>query len=170
MKGSFTVPDMSEQGLLQVKLVLQTYHQRNFRQKSNISIFQLQLSRATPALLFVYMVAMTGVGMLGLTGCWQQSANKLIWTAAIQVTKENKNKRGVLQLSLHSCWQLFLERQQWRPGTPRFSWKWRKFTNPGFLSLGQTGFRCSSTLQANRSSAFRSHSIKPFFLSLTTIS
>ena len=25
MKGSFTVPDMSEQGLLQVKLVLQTY-------------------------------------------------------------------------------------------------------------------------------------------------
>ena len=41
------------------------------------------------------MVAMTGVGMLGLTGCWQQSANKLIWTAAIQVTKENKIKQGV---------------------------------------------------------------------------
>ena len=58
-------------------------------------MFQLQLSRATPALLFVYMVAMTGVGMLGLTGCWQQSANKLIWTAAIQVTKENKSKQGV---------------------------------------------------------------------------
>ena len=47
--------------------------------------FQLQLSRATPALLFVYMAAMVAVGMLGLTGCWQQSANKLILTAAIQV-------------------------------------------------------------------------------------
>jgi len=62
MRGSFIVPDMTEQGLV-----------------------QLQLTRSTPALLFGYMVLMTGVGLLGLIGCWQQSANKLIWTAAIQL-------------------------------------------------------------------------------------
>ena len=55
-----------------------------------LHLFQLQLSRATPALLFLYMAAMAGVGLLGLTGCWQQSANKLILTAAIQVTNKHK--------------------------------------------------------------------------------
>ena len=99
MKGSFTVPNMSDQGLLQVKLVIpQTFHQSNCQQSlkclgDTFHLFQLQLSRATPALLFVYMAAMIGVGLLGLTGCWQQSANKLILTAAIQVANKHNHEK-----------------------------------------------------------------------------
>ena len=59
-----------------------------------LHLFQLQLSRATPALLFLYMAAMAGVGLLGLTGCWQQSANKLILTAAIQVGVQTKTYKN----------------------------------------------------------------------------
>ena len=76
-------------------------------------LFQLQLSRATPALLFVYMAAMVGVGLLGLTGCWQQSANKLILTAAIQVTnnrnhenmKTQTNAKTKTMAGVTGCWQ-----------------------------------------------------------------
>lgn len=46
---------------------------------------QLHLSRTTPCLLFLYLTMMCLVGCLGLSGCWSQSANKLISTAAIQL-------------------------------------------------------------------------------------
>jgi len=45
----------------------------------------LQLLRVTPTLLFAYLFSMLVVGILGLCGCWQQSANKLIITAAFQL-------------------------------------------------------------------------------------
>jgi hypothetical protein len=45
----------------------------------------LQLHRTTPILLFAYLFSMGCVGLLGLCGCWQQSANKLITTAAFQL-------------------------------------------------------------------------------------
>jgi len=46
---------------------------------------QLQLLRTTPILLVVYLFSMCIVGIVGLCGCWQQSANKLITTAAFQL-------------------------------------------------------------------------------------
>jgi len=46
---------------------------------------QLQLMRSTPVLLCAYLISMLFVGLLGLCGCWQQSANKLITTAAFQL-------------------------------------------------------------------------------------
>jgi len=46
---------------------------------------QLHLSRATPCLLAFYLFVMCIVGILGLSGCWNQSSNKLIATAACQL-------------------------------------------------------------------------------------
>eukprot|EP00088_Acartia_fossae_P029713 TRINITY_DN30603_c0_g2_i2.p1 TRINITY_DN30603_c0_g2~~TRINITY_DN30603_c0_g2_i2.p1 ORF type:complete len:378 (+),score=49.93 TRINITY_DN30603_c0_g2_i2:45-1178(+) len=46
---------------------------------------QLQLMRSTPILMFAYLFSMCVVGILGLCGCWQQSANKLITTASFQL-------------------------------------------------------------------------------------
>lgn len=46
---------------------------------------RLQLARATPALLVLYLVIMAVSGVLGLSGCWHQSANRLIATAAGQL-------------------------------------------------------------------------------------
>ena len=46
---------------------------------------RLQLARSTPCLLVLYLILMTSSGMLGLNGCWSQSANRLIATAAGQV-------------------------------------------------------------------------------------
>jgi hypothetical protein len=48
-------------------------------------LLRLQLARATPALLVFYLAIMAAIGLLGLVGCWQQSANKLIVTAAVQL-------------------------------------------------------------------------------------
>eukprot|EP00092_Neocalanus_flemingeri_P002252 GFUD01002398.1.p1 GENE.GFUD01002398.1~~GFUD01002398.1.p1 ORF type:complete len:335 (+),score=93.35 GFUD01002398.1:299-1303(+) len=52
---------------------------------SHHGIVQLQLSRTTPCLLALYLFIMCIVGILGLSGCWNQSANKLIATAAFQL-------------------------------------------------------------------------------------
>lgn len=62
LQGQIGVPGLTEQGQV-----------------------QLQLSRATPCLLVFYLAVMAAIGVLGLAGCWQQSANKLIITAAVQL-------------------------------------------------------------------------------------
>ena len=100
-------------------------------------LFQLQLSRATPALLFVYMAAMVGVGLLGLTGCWQQSANKLILTAAIQVANKQNHEKMKTQANTKTktmnsvTWNTQLTNQE-------TNWFWRLVwckTNISQLSL-----------------------------------
>jgi len=52
---------------------------------SSLAGQQLQLHRATPLLLLLYLSTMALVGLLGLTGCWTQSSNRLITTAAFQL-------------------------------------------------------------------------------------
>jgi len=55
---------------------------------SNMTKFaeiQLHLARSTPCLLIVYLFLMCVAGILGLSGCWNQSSNKLITTAAFQL-------------------------------------------------------------------------------------
>ena len=46
---------------------------------------QLDLKRAAPSLLVIYLFLMVITGILGLSGCWSQSSNKLITTAALQL-------------------------------------------------------------------------------------
>ena len=46
---------------------------------------QLHLARTAPCLLVLYLFIMVIVGVLGLSGCWNQSSNKLITTAALQL-------------------------------------------------------------------------------------
>ena len=46
---------------------------------------QLHLARSAPCLLVVYLFLMVLAGMIGLSGCWSQSANRLLTTAAIQL-------------------------------------------------------------------------------------
>ena len=61
---------------------------RGILRPENISYYgevQLHLSRAAPCLLVVYLFIMIIVGILGLSGCWNQSSNKLISTAALQL-------------------------------------------------------------------------------------
>jgi len=58
------------------------WHPHNMSQHG---IIQLQLSRTTPCLLALYFFIMCIVGILGLSGCWHQSSNKLIATAAFQL-------------------------------------------------------------------------------------
>lgn len=52
---------------------------------SHLGVIQLHLSRTTPCLLAIYLFIMCIVGILGLSGCWNQSSNKLIATAAFQL-------------------------------------------------------------------------------------
>ena len=46
---------------------------------------QLHLKRTAPCLLVVYLFFMVLTGIIGLSGCWSQSSNKLITTAALQL-------------------------------------------------------------------------------------
>ena len=46
---------------------------------------RLQLARAAPCLLVLYLLLMAVTGLLGLVGCWAQAASKLITTAALQL-------------------------------------------------------------------------------------
>lgn len=46
---------------------------------------QLHLKRTAPCLLVVYLFLMVLTGIIGLSGCWSQSSNKLITTAALQL-------------------------------------------------------------------------------------
>jgi len=62
LEGRLDVPNMTDQGMT-----------------------QLWLSRSTPALLALYLALMAAIGLLGLAGCWAQSSNKLITTAAVQL-------------------------------------------------------------------------------------
>jgi len=52
---------------------------------SDYGVIQLHLSRTTPCLLALYLFIMCIMGILGLSGCWNQSSSKLIATAAIQL-------------------------------------------------------------------------------------
>jgi len=52
---------------------------------SLLAVQHLQLVRATPLLLLAYMGCMALVGLVGLAGCWTQSSNRLITTAALQL-------------------------------------------------------------------------------------
>ena len=61
---------------------------RGVLKPDNISYYgevRLHLARAAPCLMVVYLFIMTTVGILGLSGCWNQSSNKLITTAAMQL-------------------------------------------------------------------------------------
>jgi len=81
----------------------------------------LQLKRSTPALLFTYIVSMSLVGLLGLVGCWQQSANKLITTAAAQLLA------ALIGASAMATWHaaLFFEMEKVRDEGYPLSWpKW----------------------------------------------
>merc|ERR1712217_1016026 len=48
-------------------------------------VIQLHLSRTTPCLFALYLFFMCIMGILGLSGCWNQSSSKLIATAAVQL-------------------------------------------------------------------------------------
>jgi len=52
---------------------------------SDHGVIQLHLSRTTPCLLALYLFFMCIMGILGLSGCWNQSSSKLIATAATQL-------------------------------------------------------------------------------------
>jgi len=86
---------------------------------------QLQLQRSAPILLFSYLISMVCIGLLGLCGCWQQSANKLITTAAFQLFA------ALIGAGAMATWHAALFFEMEKVHDPGFPLSWPKWLQEG---------------------------------------